>query len=55
MIQASPGYAPPWRVIGLIYEKSGDRAGARSAFEKYLQLAPGAPDAPSIRDRLDGR
>jgi serine/threonine-protein kinase len=53
VIQASPGFAPPWRVIGLIYEKSGDRAGARNAFEKYLQLAPGAPDAAFIRERLD--
>jgi hypothetical protein len=54
VIQASPSFAPPWRVIGLIYEKSGDRASARNAFEKYLQLAPGAPDAPGIRDRLGG-
>jgi hypothetical protein len=53
VIQASPNFAPPWRVIGLIYEKSGDRANARNAFEKYLQLAPGAPDAPGIRERLD--
>jgi hypothetical protein len=54
VIQASPSFAPPWRVLGLIYEKSGDRASARNAFEKYLQLAPGAPDAPGIRERLDG-
>jgi tetratricopeptide (TPR) repeat protein len=53
VIQANPSFAPPWRVIGLIYEKSGDRTSARNAFEKYLQLAPGAPDAPGIRERLD--
>jgi serine/threonine-protein kinase len=53
VIQANPSFAPPWRVIGLIYEKSGDKANARNAFEKYLHLAPGAPDAPGIRDRLD--
>jgi eukaryotic-like serine/threonine-protein kinase len=53
MIQANPSFAPPWRVIGLIYEKSGEKAAARNAFEKYLQLAPSAPDAPGIRERLD--
>jgi eukaryotic-like serine/threonine-protein kinase len=53
VIQANPSFAPPWRVVGLIYEKSGDRTSARNAFEKYLQLAPGAPDAPGIRERLD--
>ena len=36
------------------YEKSGDRTSARNPFEKYLKLAPGAPDAPGIRDRLGG-
>jgi len=51
--QANPTFAPPWRVIGLIYEKSGDKGSARTAFERYLQLAPGAPDAPGIRERLD--
>jgi hypothetical protein len=53
VIQANPSFAPPWRVIGLIYEKSGEKANARNAFEKYLHLAPNAPDAPGIRDRLD--
>jgi len=51
--QSTPGYAPAWRVMGLIHQKSGDKASARSAFEKYLQLSPGAVDAPGIRERLE--
>jgi regulator of sirC expression with transglutaminase-like and TPR domain len=41
-----------WRGIGLVYERLGDKPAARSAFLKYLQLAPGAADAPEIRGRL---
>jgi regulator of sirC expression with transglutaminase-like and TPR domain len=52
VIQASPGYAPAWRGAGLVYEKIGDKAAARAAFQRYLQLAPSAPDAAGIRARL---
>jgi regulator of sirC expression with transglutaminase-like and TPR domain len=52
VIQASPGYAPAWRGAGLVYEKLGEKAAARAAFQRYLQLAPSAPDAAGIRARL---
>lgn len=52
VLQANPTYSAAWRGIGLVYERLGDKPAARSAFLKYLQLAPGAADAPEIRGRL---
>jgi hypothetical protein len=49
----SPSFAPTWRGLGLVYEKLGNRSQARSAFRRYLQLAPTAPDADQVRDRLE--
>jgi regulator of sirC expression with transglutaminase-like and TPR domain len=37
----------------VIYDKLGNKAQARAAFKRYLQLAPGAIDADHIRDRLE--
>jgi hypothetical protein len=51
--QANPGYAPAWRLMGLVHERLGERAAARSAFERYLQASPAAPDATSIRSRMN--
>jgi tetratricopeptide (TPR) repeat protein len=51
-LTANPGYAPTWRGIGLVYEKLGKKAQARTAFQKYLQLAPNAGDAAMIRERM---
>jgi serine/threonine-protein kinase len=53
VIQANAGFAPAWRGMGLVHEKLGDRAAARAAFQKYLQIAPTAGDAASIRARID--
>jgi regulator of sirC expression with transglutaminase-like and TPR domain len=53
VLQASPSYAPAWRGVGLVYEKLGDKPAARSAFQRYLQLAPAAGDAAAIRARLE--
>ncbi|MEO7733467.1 MAG: hypothetical protein ABIY55_21065 [Kofleriaceae bacterium] len=52
-LSSSPGYAPTWRGLGLVYEKLGNKGQARSAFKRYLQLSPGASDADQIRDRLE--
>jgi hypothetical protein len=46
-------YAPAYRGLGMAYEKKGDAHRAARAFETYLQLAPNASDAASIRDRLE--
>ena len=50
---ARPGYAPTYRALGNVYEKLGDHAQARTAFQRYLTLAPNAGDAASVRQRLD--
>jgi hypothetical protein len=49
---ARPGFAPTWRALGNVYEKLGDRAAARSAFQHYLAIAPNAADATAIRSRM---
>jgi len=53
VLQANPAYAAAWRNIGLVYEKTGDKSSAHNAFQRYLQLAPGAGDAAGIRARLE--
>ncbi|HMG53983.1 MAG TPA: tetratricopeptide repeat protein, partial [Kofleriaceae bacterium] len=50
---SSPGFAPTWRGLGLVYEKLGSKAQARQAFKHYLQLAPSAADADQIRERME--
>jgi serine/threonine-protein kinase len=52
-ISANPGFAPAWRVLGLVLERTGERDQARAAFRRYLQLSPNASDADQIRDRLE--
>jgi Flp pilus assembly protein TadD len=52
-LSSNPGFAPTWRGLGVIYDKLGNKAQARAAFKRYLQLAPGAIDADHIRDRLE--
>ncbi|HEX4417146.1 MAG TPA: tetratricopeptide repeat protein [Kofleriaceae bacterium] len=53
VLQSNPEFAPAWRGVGLVYEKLGDKSAAHNAFQKYLQLAPGAFDAAGIRARLE--
>ncbi|HEX3763046.1 MAG TPA: tetratricopeptide repeat protein [Kofleriaceae bacterium] len=49
----TPSFAPTWRGLGLVYEKLGNKALARLAFKRYLQLAPDAGDAEQIRERME--
>jgi Flp pilus assembly protein TadD len=51
--QASPGYAPTYRGLGLVYEKMGNKTAAKLAFKRYLQLSPNASDAEQIKDRVE--
>ena len=44
--------AAAWRELGEMRRKRGDKAGARVAFETYLQRAPEAEDAWIVRDAL---
>ena len=52
-LASNPSYAPTWRGLGLVFEKMGEKDQARSAFKRYLQLAPGAGDADQIRNRME--
>lgn len=54
VIDRDPSHSPSWRVLGLAYEKEGDRVHAREAFRRYLELAPGAADVDAIRRRMEG-
>jgi hypothetical protein len=47
------GYASPYRGLGLLYEREGNRAKAVRVLKQYLKLAPGASDAAKIRDRVE--
>jgi predicted Zn-dependent protease len=52
-IEADPTMAAPWRDIGVIFYELRDVRRAGQAFEKYLELAPDAPEGPQIRAFLD--
>jgi hypothetical protein len=45
--------ADAWRGLGMVSSRMGQREEARRAFERYLQLRPGAPDAAAIKKKLD--
>jgi Tfp pilus assembly protein PilF len=52
-IAVDAGHAPAWRAAGIAHERLGDKAAAKSAFQRYLQLAPKAADAGQIKQRLE--
>jgi hypothetical protein len=52
-LSASPRFAPAHRGLGLVYERSGQKVKAVRSLQTYLRLAPSAPDAASIRTRID--
>ncbi|HSK03798.1 MAG TPA: tetratricopeptide repeat protein, partial [Kofleriaceae bacterium] len=53
-IAANPGYAIAWRGLGMAHERLGDTRAATAAFQRYLQLAPNASDAATIRGKIGG-
>jgi predicted Zn-dependent protease len=63
-VRAAQGYAaaiqhpdaPPdaWRWHGIMLMKQGRTLEARSAFARYLQMAPDAPDAALVRQMMAG-
>jgi predicted Zn-dependent protease len=63
-VRAAQGYAaailypdaPPdaWRWHGIMLMKEGRQVEARSAFARYLQLEPNAPDAALVRQMMAG-
>ena len=46
-------YAPAHRGLGLVYQAMGKNARAIASFKTYLKLASGAPDAASIKARIE--
>lgn len=50
---AAPGYAPAWRGLGIANERMSRNADALRAFRRYVQIAPGAADAPRIQARIE--
>jgi predicted Zn-dependent protease len=52
-IQLDPTLAEPWRDAGLVFYELRDVNRAAKAFERYLQLAPDAPEAPKVRAFLN--
>jgi serine/threonine-protein kinase len=52
-VAAAPSHAAAWRGLGMTAMKMGRGNDARKAFERYLKLAPTAPDAARIREKLN--
>ena len=51
-LSAAPGFADPYRELGLLYYKQRDFRRAGELFESYLELSPRAADAPDVREYL---
>ena len=51
-VRLDPSRPGPHRELGLLAYRSGDGATACTEFRKYLELAPSADDAQSLRDYL---
>lgn len=49
----APRNTAAWRGLGLVAARIGQRRDATRAFERYLELAPAAPDAARIRAQLE--
>jgi predicted Zn-dependent protease len=47
-----PSYPEPQRSLGLLYYTNGQKAEARQAFERYLELKPHADDRQQLREYL---
>ena len=51
-IEARDDFAPSYRALGLLYLKEKDSEKSRPLLEKYLQLAPNAPDRAYVEHYL---
>jgi outer membrane protein assembly factor BamD (BamD/ComL family) len=48
----NPGLAPAYLRLGEALERAGDTKAAQGAFAKYLELAPDAKEASTIKKKL---
>jgi serine/threonine-protein kinase len=46
------GYAPAYRGLGFVYQRTGESAKALQALRTYLRLTPNAADGAAIRKRI---
>jgi regulator of sirC expression with transglutaminase-like and TPR domain len=53
-LAVNPSFAIAWRGVGLVHERLGETRAATTAFQRYLQLAPDAKDAATIRGKIGG-
>jgi len=51
--EAHPDSAQAWQFLGRCRMRRGEREAAATAFLRYLELAPNAPDASFIRAILE--
>lgn len=51
-LELDPSAADAWRGLGLVLQRKGDAAEAKSAFTRYLELAPDAPDRAHVEAAL---
>ena len=51
-VSLDASYPEPYRAMGLVLYKRGDKAGAKEAFDKYLSLVPQASDRAYIEQYL---
>jgi predicted Zn-dependent protease len=52
-VKLDPTMAAPWRDAGVVFYEMRDVNRSAQAFDRYLQLAPDAPEAPKIRAFLE--
>ena len=50
--RANSRYANNWYGLGLVHDKAGRKKDARTAYERYMQLAPNAPNNKKLRDHI---
>ena len=51
-IALNRGYAPAYRGLGFVYQRTGDSTRALQALRTYLKLTPNASDGAAIRKRI---
>jgi tetratricopeptide (TPR) repeat protein len=51
--QKQPKLAKPYLLMGEAYEKKNDSASALTAYRKYLELFPKAPDQDKVNKRIE--
>jgi len=52
-VELDAGFPPPYRALGLLLMKRGEKAEAHAVLSKYLELAPAADDRSYIEHDLE--